>query len=1062
MPSEQAITAKLNALTPPKTNAYKPKRESWVRMKQANGRTVYRHSGEILVKLAPSAETAALFAADGDVKAHATRIDTVTPDVQHIAFDEHSITLDAFMSKLRSKPGVQHVEPNVIAHVQAAQTAAAVPNFQNKLWHLNKAPERRAFIAKKRGAIPGAAVTTQPHAQTTVCTIDTGIDLDHEDLKANIVPGINVISSPLLGEPTDTEMDYNGHGTMVAGIIGALDNDMGVEGVNPNVSLCAIKAFDKEGSGRLSDILAGIEWAVAHHVDILNLSFGSYEYSALLEEAIQKARANGMVVIAAAGNDYANDTMYPAKYNGVVAVGSHDEGGWISRHSNWGADVSVFAPGNSMLSTSLSEYGDDRYAPFFGTSAATAYVAGLASLLRGEGYSASQVESALKDTVYLAASENNPSRAAFKILNMQAIFADLEHRPLEALALSKFFVGQRIVPTTGTLEIDVAIQNIGTRVAKGAAIKLKVLSAAGEQLLTLGNVPTLRRGGTIERHYSVPATQLMPGLNRATDTITAVSITPVIEFALNPQDTNPQQIFITDKQVPALRVRALWVSPLDFLDADTNRTVYAMVENTGNTPQSDLSVRVSSIPALHEGVPQSPRTPIGSPQSLASLAPGEVRLVAIPINDFVPPPQHVTFALEILRGAQVAKLHLQGYRYSDERGLVTPQYAQTVHRNIVDQAIRLLEKQGIYIPDLQNPVYRGSPSSANEWPEIAGLPTAKISVNGYWNDDILNGFSTDFSGLNFSMIDGSHDADGVDIAFGYSFEDNFDSHFWIVDRYDDDGLNSNGSNHHSALTKLRALLNGGGQLDYGAIAHYKAGYKKAAWWFLGHAAHLMGDISVPSHVNNENMHGVYGATYHGWMDKGSYAKWSYLDAEQKGGFINVNKEPAEGDPLRFLAYTTAQVGNSFPWAETIGTSDGHAGNRAAGGDVPHYDNYMNTVYSGMAPRPLARWHVNKDEVNDTCAFDGCLCCNKCQLVDWVGTNEQRRDCEDHDGHIDYDNSDNNGNDSDGDMTRIAQTNYPYAIRATAGLIYWFAVETGQIARVEVRNALPAILNLILN
>ena len=124
---------------------------------------------------------------------------------------------------------------------------------------------------------------------------------------------------------------------------------------------------------------------------------------------------------------------------------------------------------------------------------------------------------------------------------------------------------------------------------------------------------------------------------------------------------------------------------------------------------------------------------------------------------------------------------------------------------------------------------------------------------------------------------------------------------------------------------------------------------------------------------------------------------------------------------------------------------------------------MATLYATMAPRPLVKWHVNKDEVNDTCAADGwCLCCNECQLVDWVGANEQRRDCKDRDGHIDYDNSDNNGNDSDGDMTRIAQTNYPYAIRATAGLIYWFAVETGQIARVEVRNALPAILSLILN
>lgn len=1047
--SRQPIATVMGDVSPPKTNGYKPQRDGWVRTKQYHGREVYRRSGEVLVKFASGRMSDSQFALDPDVKSRASRILSVAPDVVHVAFDEGVTPLNTFLETLRAKPGVLHAEPNVIAHVQT------IPNLQDKLWHLKRTPERKAHLAKKRG-LGGAA----SRGRTTVCTIDTGIDLDHEDLKANIVPGVNVISTQPIGEPFDTEMDYNGHGTLVAGIIGALDNDVGVEGVNPNVSLCAIKAFDKEGNGKLSDILKGVEWATTNKIGVINLSFGSYEYSAMLDEAIQAARAAGVLVVASAGNDYADDTMYPAKYPGVLAVGSHDEGGWISRHSNWGADVTAFAPGNGLLSTNLSEYGGDRYSPFFGTSAAAAYVSGLASLLRDEGLSASQVESTLKETVYLSANAQNPTNAPYRMLNTRAIFADLERQPLDALVLSKFFVAQRVVSTSGNLEIDLAVQNVGTRAAQGGVIALKVLTANGERSIVLGDTKAIPRGGMMERHYSVPASQLAPDFSSAAGGVRALSVVPTLDATLDPGSAPLQQVFITDQPVSALSVRGLWVTPLEFSDQNTNRVLYAFIENNGNMPLSNLTVRASAIPALHEGVPKSPKTPIGSPLALASMAPGESRLIAIPIGDFVPPPNNVTFQLDFLRGGEVTKKHLQGYKYNRKRGMATPQYAQTVHRNIVNEAILLLEQQGIFIPDLQNALYRGNPESANEWPSIFGLPTTGLSSTGYWDDSTLEFFSLFGGGLNYSIIDGAHDADGVDIAFGYTEEDNFDSHFWLVDSYDDDGLNSLGSNHHSALTKLKALLYGknGSQLAYGAIDHYKAGHKKAAWWFLGHAGHLIGDISVPSHVNNDNAHGVYGAAYHDWMDDGHHNYWNHDSAKQQGGFIDVYKENTEGDPLRFLAYTTAQVGNSVAWTSTAwATTFGSGGDRNAGGDAPHYDQYMSSLYAKIPEHGQAEWMINKDEVKDWWG--------DCDLVDWVGWSEHHDDCWSTDGHEDWDNSDDGGNNSDGDLSAIGAINYPYAIRAAAGLIYWFAVESGQIwpdgkPRPDVRW-LPAVLGLIL-
>lgn len=1053
-PQEQAIAQSFEKLAAPKTGAFKPPRGDWQPYKKQQGREVYRHRGEVLVRMAAPGATAAVLSGDAEIKRHTKRSAAVTADTQRVEFDEQAIGLDAFIAKLRAQPGVAAVEPNLIHHVQEAR------NYQNKLWHLEHVQEHKTRWKQSHGlATSGAA---RPAHQTTVCTLDTGVDLNHEDLKDNLIPGVNVISHPLLGEPNDSEMDYNGHGTMVAGIIAALDNDLGVEGVNPHAALCAIKAFDQEGTGTLSDVLAGVEWAIAHKIDVLNLSFGNYEYSALLETQLQRARASGMLVIAAAGNDYADDVMYPANYTGVLAVGSHDEAGWISRFSNWGRRVDFFAPGNAVLTTNLSEHGEDRYTPFFGTSAAAAYVSGLASLLRDAGYSSTQVEDALKANVYLAANNQNPTDATYRVLNAQALLADADHTSIDAVAVSKFLVAQRVVGRAGVFEIDVAVQNVGTRVSKDITLNLKVANSSGDRLVALDHIAKIARAQSYTKHYSVPVAQLDPQLHLARGEVADYALALQLDGASAPPDQNLQRVLVTDQPISALKVRALWVTPLDFTDQNTHRVLSAVVENTGNLPLDGLVLRAAAIPALHEGVPRSPRTPIGAPQNLPVLTPGQTATIVMAIDDFVPPPNVVTFALEFVRGNEVEHVHLQGYRYADHRGQFTPQYAQVVHRNIVDQAIRLLEKQGIVIPDLQNALYRGNPAQANGWPQACVLdkclPDNTFSTSGYWTDQVLNNAAAFFNVAGFSLIDGSHDADAIDIAFGYHFEDTFDSHFWIVDNYDDDGLNSNGSNHHSALTKLRALLFGGNgsQLPYGAIAHYKAGYKKAAWWFLGHAAHLMGDISVPSHVDNENSHGVYGATYHDWMDKGNYAKWSYLDAAQNGGFVNAYAEKNEGDPLRFLAYTTAQVGNSFPWASTMtATQYGSAGNRTAGGNVPHYDNYMAGLYAKMAPRPLARWQVNKDEVWDH--FWG-----ECQLVDWVGPNESRSDCQDHDGVEDRDNSDNDGNDSDGDMTRIAQTNYPYAIRATAGLIYWFAVETGQIARVEVRNALPAIVGLILN
>ncbi|MEX1308754.1 MAG: S8 family serine peptidase, partial [Eubacteriales bacterium] len=140
-----------------------------------------------------------------------------------------------------------------------------------------------------------------------VAIIDTGIDLDHPDLAANIVDGVCYT-----GENT-TGQDNHGHGTHVAGIVAAVaNNGTGVSGVAPGASLMAIKTMASDGYGSTSNIVRGIEYAVANGADIINMSIGALGYDGVLDSAVTYAKNNGVVVVCAAGNEGTDAPAWPS------------------------------------------------------------------------------------------------------------------------------------------------------------------------------------------------------------------------------------------------------------------------------------------------------------------------------------------------------------------------------------------------------------------------------------------------------------------------------------------------------------------------------------------------------------------------------------------------------------------------------------------------------------------------------------------------------------------------------------------------------------------------------
>ncbi|WP_157843069.1 S8 family peptidase [Bacillus sp. FJAT-44742] len=211
-----------------------------------------------------------------------------------------------------------------------------------------------------------------------IALLDSGI-AEHPDLE--IAGG-----AAFLGGSRTKSKDYtdeNGHGTHVAGIVGALNNEIGTVGIAHEAEIYGVKVLDKNGSGFLSDVAAGVDWAVEHEMDIINLSLGTSSHSTALEKAVNEAYEAGVLVVASAGNSGNrggnNDTvMYPAKYESVIGVGATNQNDERPSFSSTGPDLEAAAPGVQILST----YMEGDYTNLSGTSMAAPYVAGNLALLK--------------------------------------------------------------------------------------------------------------------------------------------------------------------------------------------------------------------------------------------------------------------------------------------------------------------------------------------------------------------------------------------------------------------------------------------------------------------------------------------------------------------------------------------------------------------------------------------------------------------------------------------------------------------------------------------------------
>ena len=354
----------------------------------------------------------------------------------NIVFDTAKVaTVDEAIMMLERLPEVEYAEPNYIVRIMSASAEDTIYDHTDA-----KSYTKEPLYSHQWG--PGAInlpwLWNQPKSKKrpVIAIIDTGVDIEHPDLKDNIwsneaeingaggkdddkngffddIHGYDFVNN------TGVITDRNGHGTHCAGIAAAVGNNgIGITGANPDALIMPIQVMGKNGTGSVATVIKGIDYANANGADILSMSFGGCGYSSAEEEALLKAFYNGKYLVGAAGNSGADiyvpcgsiqPLVFPGAFNIVIGVMSTDKSGKLSSFSNydsdgpyyadWAAEGStieqgqtywnydIAAPGSKIMSTYLN----GTYREMSGTSMSTPLVAGaLSRLLQCRTYSSQE------------------------------------------------------------------------------------------------------------------------------------------------------------------------------------------------------------------------------------------------------------------------------------------------------------------------------------------------------------------------------------------------------------------------------------------------------------------------------------------------------------------------------------------------------------------------------------------------------------------------------------------------------------------------------------------------
>jgi len=425
-----------------------------------------------------------------------------------------NLTVAQAISRLRQSPFVEYAEANYYRYVNAVPNDPRYP----EMWGLNNTGQT--------GGTPGADIDAQAawnittgSANVVVALIDSGTDLNHQDLAANIwtnpgeIPG-NGIDDDGNGfvddvhgwdfrdndnDPTDTSATCSGHGTHTAGTIGALGNNgIGVTGVNWSVKIMPLRVFGGFFcSGADSQIISAIEYYSDFGIRFSSNSYGGGPFNQAAMDAI---RASKSVYVAAAGNEGRDNDVtpnYPSNYElqNIIAVAATDDTDVRAGFSNFGLNsVDLGAPGVDILSTIPG----DNYGLLSGTSMATPHVAGVVCLLLAQDPGLTNLE--IRFRILRGVDPTGLSVATGGRLNAKNSLVFGLQPPLVEVALTP--VGPTTVSPGDAISYNLSIQNNGSAAATITA-KIYAQGPAGQEATLHGPVTfSLAGGGSVNQTFS--------------------------------------------------------------------------------------------------------------------------------------------------------------------------------------------------------------------------------------------------------------------------------------------------------------------------------------------------------------------------------------------------------------------------------------------------------------------------------------------------------------------------------------------------------------------------------
>lgn len=333
-------------------------------------------------------------------------------ETYYVVFFDQDVNIEELNKKLSIDKNVDFSEPDYIGESAGVKGTTFTPNdeYFSRQWGLyndgsqRTTPGKSGRVGADMNVLKGWEIETGS-SDIIVGIMDSGTKIDHPDLNGRIWVNseevkngrdddgngfVDDINGFNFAYDNPNVRDDGGHGTNIAGTIGAsTNNSLGYAGIDQKCKLMVCKNLDDENLGEYSWWSASLYYAANNGARVLNMSEGGYDYSKTLENAINYAYDAGCLIVASMMNKNNGDTYYPASFKNVLAVGATDTDDGRCREftwgggSNWGKHIAVVAPGNKIYGLDYKD--NSNYDVYWsGTSQATAYVSGIASVLLGQ------------------------------------------------------------------------------------------------------------------------------------------------------------------------------------------------------------------------------------------------------------------------------------------------------------------------------------------------------------------------------------------------------------------------------------------------------------------------------------------------------------------------------------------------------------------------------------------------------------------------------------------------------------------------------------------------------